>query len=152
MNGKVATIFVGADSEIEQKEKIDRVDDAICATRSALEEGILPGGGIALLNCMAYLNSNTSDSKETEMARAILANSVTAPFEVIMENAEIEGIDDMFDYEKHFDIGIDASTGEICNMFERGIIDPFKVIKNELRNAVSVATTIMTTATTITQD
>lgn len=153
LNGKVATIFVGADSEVEQKEKLDRVDDAVCATRSALEEGILPGGGIALYNMhdlmYDFLPEQPDLSEDT--ALSILGAAMLAPFDTIMRNAEIEVPEEFEDEEKHFDIGIDATDGKIKNMYEAGIIDPFKVTKNALRNAVSVATTIMTTAVTITK-
>lgn len=154
LNGKVATIFVGADSEVEQKEKIDRVDDAICATRSALEEGILPGGGSALQYISLILDDLADDLQRTQeqvTALNILSIAISEPFETILENAEIEAPDEMYIKGFEFGTGVDATTGEIVNTYEAGIIDPLKVTKNALRNAVSVAVSILSTSTTITQ-
>lgn len=151
LNGKIATIFVGGDSEVEQKEIIDRVDDAVCATRSALEEGILPGGGMALMNAAAKAYDNFPLTEEEIIACEILDLAMEAPFNTIMDNADIEVEDDFFTPERHYNIGIDATNGDIVNLYDKGIIDPLKVTKNALRNAVSVAITILSTSTTITQ-
>lgn len=150
LNGKVATIFVGGDSEIEQKEKIDRVDDAVCAVRSALEEGIIPGGGIALMNSTSILYPDETTTLEEDIAIQILISALCSPFDMICENAEVTIDNNFFCEDRNPETGIDATNGQIVNMYEAGIIDPLKVTKNALRNAVSVAITIMSTSTTIT--
>jgi chaperonin GroEL len=131
---KVAVVKVGANSEIELKEKQDRVEDAICATKAAIKEGIVPGGGIALLN--AALNMTEDNEGEKVLGKAILS-----PFKTILNNA---GYD-------HYTIagedghGIDVVTGNMVNMIDNGIIDPLLVTKSALKNAASVATTILST-------
>ena len=131
---KVAVIKVGANSEVELKEKRDRVEDAICATRAAIKEGIVPGGGIALLNA--------SDSiKAQNPSEQVLLDAIRAPYKVILENANID------DYETPTikGRGLDVVTGKTVNMVKSGIIDPLLVTKSALRNAASVATTILST-------
>ena len=156
LNGMVGTIFVGASSDVERKEKFDRVDDAVCAVRSALEEGVIPGGGVALLRAAIYLdNTEKIDSPEKSIALDIIGKALSSPFDQIMRNAEIleATIGEFFSGPEldNFNFGINAATGEICDMLDAGIIDPTKVTKNALKNAVSVSTTIMSTATTITK-
>jgi chaperonin GroEL len=131
---KVAVVKVGANSEIELKEKSDRVEDAICATKAAIKEGIVPGGGIALLN--AALNSEEDDEGEVVLMKAILS-----PYKTILENAGIEKI--TVPTKKGF--GINVVTGDMVNMIDNGIIDPLLVTKSALLNAASVATTILST-------
>jgi len=131
---KVAVVKVGANSEIELKEKSDRVEDAICATRAAIKEGIVPGGGIALLN--AALNVKEDNAGEKVLSKAILS-----PFKTILDNAGY----------KEYTIpakdgqGIDVVTGNMVDMINSGIIDPLLVTKSALINAASVATTILST-------
>ena len=131
---KVAVVKVGANSEIELKEKSDRVEDAICATRAAIKEGIVPGGGIALLN--AALNMTEDNAGEKVLSKAILS-----PFKTILDNAGYKeyNIPDKDGY------GIDVVTGNMVNMIDSGIIDPLLVTKSALVNAASVATTILST-------
>ena len=131
LSGSVGIIHVGADSQVELKEKKDRVEDAIYAVQAALKEGIVPGGGTALLQA-----SQTIKSKG--LGYNILLSAIRAPFNVILDNAGIKFSDSITT--KHH--GIDASTGERVNMIEKGIIDPVLVTKTALKNAVSVATTI----------
>jgi chaperonin GroEL len=131
---KVAVVKVGANSEIELKEKSDRVEDAICATRAAIKEGIVPGGGIALLN--AALNIKESNAGEKVLSKAILS-----PFKTILDNAGYKEYTIPAD-EGH---GIDVVTGNMVNMIDSGIIDPLLVTKSALINAASVATTILST-------
>jgi len=131
LSGSVGIVYVGADSQVELKEKKDRVEDAIYAVQAALKEGIVPGGGTALLQA-----SQTIKSKG--LGYDILLSAIRAPFNVILENAGIKFSDSITT--KHH--GIDASTGERVNMIEKGIIDPVLVTKTALKNAVSVATTI----------
>ena len=132
LSGSVGVIRVGADSKVELKEKKDRVEDAIYATKAALKEGIVPGGGIALLN--AAQNIEPSNVGET-----ILLNAIKAPFETILYNAGIE------DYELPSveGTGIDVISGEIVDMVEYGVIDPLLVTKSALKNAISVISTII---------
>ena len=130
---KVAVVKVGANSEIELKEKSDRVEDAICATKAAIKEGIVPGGGIALLNAA------TNIEKENE-AEKILTKSIISPFKIILENAGLEPIIPEKD-----GFGMDVVTGNMVNMIDSGIIDPLLVTKSALVNAASVASTILST-------
>ncbi len=131
---KIAIVKVGANSEIELKEKTDRVEDAICATKAAIKEGIVPGGGIALLNASSNIKSKSAG--ETALLEAI-----KAPYKTILENA---GIIDAKN-PKAEGMGLNVVTGKSVNMIESGIIDPLLVTKSALRNAASVATTILST-------
>ena len=132
--GKVGVIKVGANSEVELKEKADRVEDSICATKAAIKEGILPGGGIALLNA----SDNVTPSN---IGEEILLKAIRAPFEVIMSNAGIT----KFEYPTKKGRGYNVVTGELVNMIKAGIIDPLLVTKSALKNAASVANTILAT-------
>jgi len=130
--GKVGVIKVGANSKIELKEKKDRVEDAIYATKAAIKEGIVPGGGIALLNA-------ANSIKTENIGEKILVNSITSPFTTIMENAGIEN----YEIPSEKGIGYNVITGETVNMVESGIVDPVLVTKTALKNAVSVVSTII---------
>jgi len=130
LSGKVGVVKVGAASKVELKEKKDRVEDAIYATKAALKEGIVPGGGVALLNASQELFG--------DRAEEILLNAIKAPFHVILDNASIEEQD-----EPMLGQGIDVITGDLCDMISSGIIDPVLVTKSALKNAVSVVTTII---------
>jgi len=132
LSGSVGIIRVGADSKVELKEKKDRVEDAIYATKAALKEGIVPGGGIALLNASQYVKSKN-------VGETILLNAIQAPFETILHNAGIE------DYEipKGKGHGIDVISGDTVDMVDFGIIDPLLVTKTALKNAISVVSTII---------
>ncbi len=130
LNGQVAMIKVGADSKIELKEKKDRVEDAIYATKAALQEGIVSGGGVALLNAAEAINEKNEGEK-------ILLQAVLSPFKVILDNAGIEP-----KIPKKNGEGIDVITGKTVNMLKAGIIDPVLVTKTALKNAVSVVNTI----------
>lgn len=132
LNGSVGIIKVGADSKIELNEKKDRVEDAIYAVKAALKEGIVPGGGVALLN--AALNI-----KEENIGEKILTKSIISPFKTILDNAGIENIK----VPEKNGYGIDVITGKQVNMVENGIIDPVLVTKTALKNAVSVVSTII---------
>ena len=132
LSGSVGIIRVGADSKVELKEKKDRVEDAIYATKAALKEGIVPGGGIALLNASQYIESENIGEK-------ILLNAIKAPFETILKNAGIE------DYElpNTKGYGIDVISGDTVDMVSHGVIDPLLVTKSALKNAISVVSTII---------
>ena len=132
LSGSVGIICVGADSKIELKEKKDRVEDAIYATKAALKEGIVPGGGIALLNASQKISTDS-------VGEALLLKAIKAPFDTIMFNAGIE----KYFYPHKDGFGIDVVTGEEVNMIEKGIIDPVLVTKSALKNAVSVVMTIV---------
>ena len=134
LSAKVAIVKVGANSEVELKEKKDRVEDAICATKAAIKEGIVPGGGIALLNA-----ANNVIPKS--VSEEVLLEAIKAPYKTILENAGIE------DYEvpKVKGRGLNVVTGKTVNMVKSGIIDPLLVTKSALKNAASVATTILST-------
>ena len=134
LSGKVAVVKVGANSEVELKEKRDRVEDAICATKAAIKEGIVPGGGIALLNA-AQKVLVTSEGEQ------VLLDAIKAPFKIILANAGIEN----YKVPTVEGEGLNVVTGNMVNMIKSGIIDPLLVTKSALRNAASVATTILST-------
>jgi chaperonin GroEL len=142
LGGGVAVIYVGAQSDIEQKEKKDRVDDAVCAVRAALEEGILPGGGVALKDVAIGME------KTNKKGESILMLALISPMMKIIDNAG-GWSGEMKDYRKN-GIGVNVVNMTICNMMDMGIIDPTKVTKEAVRNAVSVATTLLSTDTVIT--
>ena len=133
LKAKVATVKVGANSELELKEKRDRVEDAICATKAAIKEGIVPGGGIALLNASFNL-------KPTCIGEEVLYQAIRKPYELILKNAGIEKLSKLEE-----GMGLDVVTGNTVNMVKAGIIDPLLVTKSALKNAASVATTILST-------
>ena len=133
LTAKIAVVKVGANSEVELKEKTDRVEDAICATKAAVKEGIVPGGGVALLNASTYIKSEG-------LGEEVLLKAIKAPYFTILENA---GITALQPQDKGF--GLNAITGETVDMVKHGIIDPLMVTKSALRNAASVATTILST-------
>jgi len=130
---KVAVVKVGANSQIELKEKSDRVEDAICATRAAIKEGIVSGGGIALLNAALKINEENEGEK-------VLSKAILSPYKTILSNAGVKALTP----EKE-GFGIDVVTGNMVNMIDNGIIDPLLVTKSALLNAASVATTILST-------
>ena len=133
LSAKVAVVKVGANSAIELKEKQDRVEDAICATRAAIKEGIVPGGGIALLNASKVLDKKIP-------GESILRKAIKAPYKTILKNAGLE-----VDEPNKKGEGINVVTGNMVNMIKAGIIDPLLVTKSALKNAASVATTILST-------
>jgi len=133
LSSKISVVKVGANSEIELKEKMDRVEDAICATKAAVKEGIVPGGGVALLNASLYL-------KNTNEAENVLKEAIIAPYKTILSNAGLE-----LEFSKKEGFGLDVVTGNMVKMTDNGIIDPLLVTKSALKNAASVATTILST-------
>ena len=138
LSAKIAVVKVGANSDIELKEKADRIEDAICATKAAIKEGIVPGGGIALLNA-------SEEIKIKNTAEQVLLNAIKYPFKVILNNAgiECENLPKLIGQIKGK--GLNVITGENVDMIKAGIIDPLLVTKSALINAVSVATTILST-------
>jgi len=144
--GGVAVLYVGAASEVEMKEKKDRVDDALHATRAAVEEGIVAGGGVALVRAIQVLEKITTDNLDEVTGVQIVARAIEAPLRTIVENAGGEGsvvINKVQEGEKDF--GYDAKSETYVNMLEAGIIDPKKVTRVALENAASVAGMILTT-------
>jgi chaperonin GroEL len=133
LSGSVGIIKVGADSKVELKEKKDRVEDAIYATKAALKEGIVPGGGVALFNASKKI-------EPTNVGEEILLTSILAPIATILDNA---GIPTSINLPKEEGKGINVVNGEHVDMVEEGIIDPVLVTKTALKNAVSVVTTII---------
>ena len=131
---KIAVVKVGANSDIELKEKMDRVEDAVCATKAAIKEGIVPGGGIALLNA-------SNSIKYKSKGESILLEAISAPFKTILENAGIIDVE----LPKIKGRGLNVLTGKTVDMIKSGIIDPLLVTKSALKNAASVATTILST-------
>jgi len=132
LTGKVGIIYVGADSEVELKEKKDRVEDAIHATKAAYKEGIVAGGGVALLNAANSL-------KPKNKGEEILFEAIKAPYYTILDNAGIVEIKKQTIKNR----GIDVKTGKEVNMIKAGIIDPVLVTKSALKNAVTVVVTIV---------
>ena len=144
--GGVAVLYVGAASEVEMKEKKDRVDDALHATRAAVEEGIVAGGGVALVRAKNVLGKMTSDSLDETTGIQIVARAIEAPLRTIVENAGGEGsvvINKVMEGNKAF--GYDAKNDAYVDMLKAGIIDPKKVTRVALENAASVAGMILTT-------
>ncbi|MDG1528991.1 MAG: chaperonin GroEL [Polaribacter sp.] len=144
--GGVAVLYVGAASEVEMKEKKDRVDDALHATRAAVEEGIVAGGGVALVRAIKVLEKITTDNLDEVTGVQIVARAIEAPLRTIVENAGGEGsvvINKVLEGKKDF--GYDAKSDEYVDMLKAGIIDPKKVTRVALENAASVAGMILTT-------
>lgn len=162
LSGGIGVIYVGGNTDLEQKELYDRVDDAVCAVRSALEEGILPGGGNALkwVSYEMFLNSKDRDEENfsKKIAYAILDKSLIEPIKQILKNAG-KDYDELFhvlneedDLKKpiDFNYGYDVKNEKWGDMIKMGIIDPLKVTRSALQNAVSVAVTILSTNAIIT--
>ena len=152
LTGGIGVIFVGGQTDLEQKELYDRVDDAVCAVRSALEEGILPGAGKALVDESATLLAEFVDiriSDEYEAALKIMANAMMAPFQQILANAGLLP-SDVYKDAIQVGHGYNLKTGQIGDLVQMGVIDPLKVTRSALQNAVSVAVTILSTNAIIT--
>jgi len=132
LSGSVGVVMVGANSKVELKEKKDRVEDAIYATKAALQEGIVSGGGIALLNA-------ANNIKVENIGEKILVEAIKSPFITIMANAGIEN----YETPSHQGVGFDVTTGKQVDMIKSGIVDPVLVTKTALKNAVSVVNTII---------
>ena len=150
--GGVAVLYVGAASEVEMKEKKDRVDDALAATRAAVEEGIVPGGGIAIIRAAKTLSKVKGDNDDEQTGINIIERAVEEPIRQIVENAGLEGsvvvskIKDGKD-----DFGFNAKNEKYENMLKAGIIDPAKVVRVALENASSVAGMLLTTECVISE-
>ena len=151
LSGGVAVIKVGAATEIELKERKARVEDALSATRSAVEEGIVPGGGVALVRASRALDSLSDLTGDEGVGASIIRRSLEQPLKLIVENADAEGAVVLNQVKQQADdFGYDAEVGEFGPMLERGIVDPVKVTRYALQNAASVAAMVLTTESMIT--
>ena len=152
--GGVAVVKVGAPTEVELKEKKLRVEDALSATRAAVEEGIVAGGGVALMRAVASLDKLEKELSDDELTGArILKKALEEPLRLIVENAGKEGsvVANAVRLNKDAEWGYDAAVGEFGNMFEKGIIDPVKVTRSALENAASIAALVLTTECLLTE-
>ncbi|MRI82868.1 MAG: chaperonin GroEL [Nitratiruptor sp.] len=149
--GGVAVIKVGAATETEMKEKKDRVDDALSATKAAVEEGIVIGGGTALIRAAKKVNLNLDGDEK--IGAEIILRAIKAPLKQIAENAGFDPgvVANNVENAEDENIGFDAATGRYVNMFEAGIVDPAKVERVALQNAVSVASLLLTTEATVSE-
>ena len=145
--GGVAVIRVGGSTEVEVKEKKDRVDDALHATRAAVEEGILPGGGVALLRAVKALDTLQTANQDQKVGIEIVRRAIEAPVRQIAENAGAEGsvIVGKLREKTDFSFGWNAQTGEYGDLYAQGVIDPAKVVRTALQDAASVAGLLVTT-------
>jgi chaperonin GroEL len=144
--GGVAVLYVGAPTEIEMKEKKDRVDDALSATRAAIEEGIVPGGGVAIVRAAEKLSNLKGDNDDEQTGINIITRAVQEPLRQIVENAGMEGsviVAKILDGKADF--GFNAKTDKFEGLYKAGVIDPAKVVRVALENAASVAGMLLTT-------
>jgi chaperonin GroEL len=149
LTGGIGVIYVGGNTDLEQKELHDRVDDAVHAVRSALEEGILPGGGKALYEIEAFAMIGENPTMEQDIAAGILDTALKAPLMQILENAG-RNVEDYYTVDVADGYGLNLKTGEMGDLIRMGVVDPLKVTRSALQNAVSVATTILSTNAIIT--
>ncbi len=144
--GGVAVLYIGAPSEVEMKEKKDRVDDALSATRAAIAEGIVPGGGVAYIRCLSALDELKGDNDDENTGIAIIRRAIEEPMRQIVANAGVEGAVILQKVrEGQGDYGYNARTDTFENFFETGVIDPAKVTRVALENAASIAGMFLTT-------
>ncbi|MDW8274734.1 MAG: TCP-1/cpn60 chaperonin family protein, partial [Chitinophagales bacterium] len=146
LSGGVAVIYVGAPTEVEMKEKKDRVDDALHATRAAVEEGIVPGGGVAYIRASAALEKLKGDNDDENTGIQIVKRAIEEPLRTIASNAGHEGsiiVQKVKDGKGDF--GFNARTGEFEDLKKAGVIDPTKVSRIALENAASIASMLLTT-------
>ena len=152
LSGGVAVIKVGAATEVELKERKARVEDALSATRSAVEEGIVPGGGVALVRASRGLDNFADLPADERVGVEIIRRALEQPLKLIVENAGFEGAVVLNQVKQQADdYGYDAEVGEYGPMMERGIVDPVKVTRSALQNAASVAAMVLTTESVISE-
>ncbi len=146
LSGGVAILYIGAATEIEMKEKKDRVDDALNATRAAIEEGVVAGGGVALIRATEKLNKIKTENEDQETGVNIVRMALEAPLRTIVENAGMEGsVVAQKVREGKGDFGFNANTNKYEKMIAAGVIDPTKVVRLALQNAASIAGLLLTT-------
>jgi chaperonin GroEL len=150
--GGVAVINVGAATETEMKEKKARVEDALHATRAAVEEGIVPGGGVALLRCIPVIDKLKFEDEDQKIGRDIVKRALEEPIRQIVANAGAEGsiVVEKVKTSDNKNLGFDANTEEYVDMLKAGIIDPTKVTRSALQNASSIAALMLTTSVMVT--
>ncbi len=154
LSSGVAVLRIGAATETEMKEKKARVDDALHATRAAVEEGIVAGGGLTLMKAVSDVKASKNYSEEEKIALDILKKALTVPTKQIAANAGVEGsviVNKVLENLDKKDYGYNAATGEFCDLVEAGVVDPVKVVRNAVQNAVSIAGLILTTECIITE-
>lgn len=147
LTGGVAVIKVGGSSEVEVGELKDRIDDALCATRAAIDEGIVPGGGVALLNSLKSIAKLQGENFDQNIGIKIVREACKIPCKIICNNAGFEGsvvVDKLLE-KNEVNYGFDAAAGEYCDLVKRGIIDPAKVVKTALVDAAGIASLMITT-------
>jgi chaperonin GroEL len=145
--GGVAVIRVGGATEVEVKERKDRVDDALHATRAAVEEGILPGGGVALLRALKSLDGVRPDNSDQKAGVDIVRRAIQVPARQIVQNAGEDGsivVGKLLEH-SNYTWGFNAATGEYTDLVNAGVIDPAKVVRTALQDAASVASLLITT-------
>lgn len=153
LSGGVAVLYVGAPSEVEMKEKKDRVDDALHATRAAVEEGIIPGGGVALIRTLPALDKLKGANEDEQTGIEIVKIALEAPLRQISANAGVEGSIVVFNVKNgKKDYGYNARTETYENLYKAGVIDPTKVTRVALENAASIASMILTTECAIVEN
>jgi chaperonin GroEL len=146
LSGGVAVLYVGAPTEVEMKEKKDRVDDALSATRAAIEEGIVAGGGVALVRAIDALEKFKGVNEDEEIGIGIIRKALEAPLRTIADNAGVEGSVILMEVRKSKGSnGYNAQTGVFEDLKKSGVIDPTKVTRIALENAASIAGLILTT-------
>ena len=151
LTGGVAVVHVGAETETALKEKKDRVEDALHATRAAVEEGVVPGGGVALVRALEAVE-NTRVSGDRKFGREVVARAITAPLRQIAQNAGLDGnvvLEETL--EKKGAVGLNVATGAWGDLLKAGIIDPAKVVRCALQNAASIVGLMLTTETVVTE-
>ena len=146
LSGGVAVLYIGAPTETEMKEKKDRVDDALAATRAAVEEGVVPGGGVALVRCISALNDLKGVNEDETVGIAIVKRAIEEPLRQIVANAGGEGAVIVQKVKEGKDaFGYNARTDEFVDMLTAGIIDPTKVTRTAIENAASIASMLLMT-------
>jgi chaperonin GroEL len=145
--GGIAVLYIGAPTETEMKEKKDRVDDALAATRAAVEEGVVPGGGVALIRCISALGAVKGVNADEDLGIAIVQNALEAPLHQIVTNAGGNGavVVHFVKTNEHASYGYNARSNKYGDMIEMGIIDPTKVTRTAIENAVSIASMLLMT-------
>ena len=155
LEGGIATLYVGANSEVELIEKKDRIEDALCATKAAIEEGIVPGGGSVYVKSMMYLNNLTSDNPDIKTGISIIKNALYYPIKQICANAGVWGdvvVNEIYNPHAVNNYGYNAKTNTYGDLVEMGVIDPAKAVRVALENAASVAGLFLTTECVIVDD
>jgi chaperonin GroEL len=150
--GGVAIIHVGAATETEMKEKKARVEDALHATRAAVEEGIVPGGGVALLRCLPAISALKLEEADEQIGVEIVKRAIEAPLRMLAQNAGVEGSLIVQEVKKRKgNDGYNVATGDYVDLVKAGVVDPKKVTRSALQNASSIAGLLLTTECLVTE-